>query len=58
MYKTDVEYYKTDSFDAPPFDTSKQTHTVYMYGMSNTTKEEYDAFIAEYDKSYTYKKAQ
>lgn len=58
MYKTDVEYYKTDGFDAPPFDTSKQTHTVYMYGMSSTTKEEFDAFMTEYNKSYTYKKAQ
>lgn len=58
VHSTHIVYRKTNSYDAPPFDTSKQTHTVYMYGMSNTTKEEYDAFIAEYDKSYTYKKAQ
>lgn len=58
MYKTDVEYYKTDNFDAPPFDTSKQTHTVYMYGMNSATKDEFDEFMKNYNKSYTYKKAQ
>ena len=57
MYKTDVEYYQTDSFDAPPFDTSKQTHTVYMYGMSQTTKEEFDEFMKNYNQSHTLKKA-
>lgn len=58
VHSTHILYSKTNSYDAPPFDTSKQTHTVYMYGMSNTTKEVFDQFIAEYDKSYTFKKAQ
>ena len=57
VHSTHIVYRKTNFYDAPPFDTSKQTHTVYMYGMGNATKEEYDAFIAEYDKSFTYKKA-
>ena len=57
VHSTQIRYSKTNFYDVPPFDTSKQTHSVYMYGMSSATKEEYDQFVSEYDKTYTYKKA-
>lgn len=56
--RTHIAYSKTDFYDAPPFDTSKQTHTLYMYGMGPATYEEYNQFIEEFNKSHTLKKAQ
>ena len=55
-YSTSINYLKSSYYDVAPFDTSKQTKSVYMYGMGYCTQEEYEEFIKNFNESHTLKK--
>ena len=54
---THIRYSKTNFYDVPPYDTSKQTHTVYIYGMGTATQEEFEEYKELVTKRHTLKKA-